>query len=1460
MGRRIALIVAKRDGLVLFGKRRDNGRWTLPGGHIEEGEVPLEGALRELHEETGLTPVGVMDLIDEREIRDATFYTFECVVHDRPPTSKNDPDNECALWAFFDVEKGIPRDVAENMAGPKDPDKNIAASVFGLAKSVSTIPLGAEAGGKFDYNHVLTPEHRAAGYSLHVEDHGPALTAHLNHQGQEVGGVTGMVDGNRGAGATITPHSVIDEKHRGGGLGGTMYEALMAHAYHNGIKGVAGDSHSASASRVHQKLSAKHGLGYKGAGFNPAGFGGQGSYEPYSYDLKSELPMSKVALDPNAGYTFSVEHDDNTYPPLARVWAHHGGRQVGFVEFNKHHIGRKYMQSRQTYVEPEHRRKGLASAMYAHAESQLGRKMLPSDDQTNAGRALWAGNRIQQQFGKSEGLMKSPDDDSSARFSQLEIDGAQRPKLPEPKTPQHETLGATTAPPGFFAPAATEVKRVRNRFVGGKATESTSKLGSTKRPMAQRQAFDYSHHLDPEHRAAGYALTVYHHPQWNPNPALRGGWSKGPGNPTPLYEMSKNGVPISGPAHRTPGLTGSPQLYQALQAAAFEHEQNVGRTVTDGTPAFGQRQIPFLDSLPIPSQFESRAQGLEIDKGRRSKKRAAETKAESGIGQYLDVGEGAKPLAVPTLLGQRGLDPTQDFPGGAPAPHHWDYSHLLPEHDRAVGRQLVIRHTPGLYDNYMNAQVLDGKHRLINGFAYPNSAPSSSYDAVTGHPSGQTYPGTREQALAMRDALNHHRQLLETGQLHQAIAPEASRFSQLELSERDFTKREQDDEVDRLLMHPNPSERSMALKLHGVTDKHLTRALADEDPGIQKQALHHQNLGHDGLLNLMQMPNREHLQHLALQHPNIQRAHVEALYHTHKNRAPADKGEIMRAISHHHALDSGLIEKMVDDGNGDQVVENLNTPPHVIERMIENHQLNPTDDKKRALARRALKHPHAPAHLVEHSFKNGPGDVKIAIAQGPHLPEALAQDVMQRGQLPEGDKEALLRTFIVQNPKASDRHLKTALKDRNPVVRHVAGQKTGTFKDYQSEFNKFFGHAMSKAVRAEDFKGVKAGLDAAGAALVDHKPDLEAHPPQHNADALAYKHAIIESPEQVKRSSVAAGASGGISRKTIYTVPEKHPTHGGIRYMVKPYHERISRSVAGWQKHPHQGWAEMTNQALYHAGGIGNLHQNVHVAEHNMGEGHEAEPALVIKMDPDMKPLGSLGSTYLGDGIKHDARKIAMMDFLSGNLDRHSGNIMVGGLDTHPDPAQQHRVVPTKVMAIDHSRSFQYANNHSYKRKARRDQPRELEDNFNNYVSGKPRFGSDANNPYAPTIPNSSLNNLAPMMDRRAAAQDPHQWVDDWTPAFDWWGQNHEKIKGEMNKRLEQIKDPEVRAHIKRNFDARTDFLDERSDMGIENYGDDWHQYGVPQYRPGEKTEAERERHEWEQRMEAKDGPDWRNK
>ena len=80
----VALCVTEQDGapaLVITrraaGLRAHAGQWALPGGRLDAGEGPVEGALRELHEEIGvdLARSAVLGLLDDYVTRSGYVMT-----------------------------------------------------------------------------------------------------------------------------------------------------------------------------------------------------------------------------------------------------------------------------------------------------------------------------------------------------------------------------------------------------------------------------------------------------------------------------------------------------------------------------------------------------------------------------------------------------------------------------------------------------------------------------------------------------------------------------------------------------------------------------------------------------------------------------------------------------------------------------------------------------------------------------------------------------------------------------------------------------------------------------------------------------------------------------------------------------------------------------------------------------------------------------------------------------------------------------------------------------------------------------------------------------------------------------------------------------------------------------------------------------------------------------------------
>lgn len=114
--KRVAKVAIICDGKMLMGRRRDTGLLTEPGGHLEEGESPLEGALREVKEETGIIlPVEPKPLRNEVVTKPdgvkIKVFTFLAKLKQKPATSmSSDPDVEVRRWTWVDLDK-IPDDL-----------------------------------------------------------------------------------------------------------------------------------------------------------------------------------------------------------------------------------------------------------------------------------------------------------------------------------------------------------------------------------------------------------------------------------------------------------------------------------------------------------------------------------------------------------------------------------------------------------------------------------------------------------------------------------------------------------------------------------------------------------------------------------------------------------------------------------------------------------------------------------------------------------------------------------------------------------------------------------------------------------------------------------------------------------------------------------------------------------------------------------------------------------------------------------------------------------------------------------------------------------------------------------------------------------------------------------------------------------------------------------------------------
>ena len=103
-------VLVTKDAKILMGKRKNahgDGTWAPPGGHLEYGETPEEGARREVQEETGLIVATMRwltftnDIFTEAKKQYITLYFVAEYISGTPQILE--PEKCTALdWFSFD--------------------------------------------------------------------------------------------------------------------------------------------------------------------------------------------------------------------------------------------------------------------------------------------------------------------------------------------------------------------------------------------------------------------------------------------------------------------------------------------------------------------------------------------------------------------------------------------------------------------------------------------------------------------------------------------------------------------------------------------------------------------------------------------------------------------------------------------------------------------------------------------------------------------------------------------------------------------------------------------------------------------------------------------------------------------------------------------------------------------------------------------------------------------------------------------------------------------------------------------------------------------------------------------------------------------------------------------------------------------------------------------------------------
>jgi len=1198
------ILVTNGKGEILLGKRSDRGTWTMPGGGLNEGEDKTVAAARELYEETGLRPKSLTHIKSEVNPSGAMIHLFSALCSG-DAHSTHDPDEEVkdGAWKWIPVLKGIPRDVWENLEGPPG-EANLLRQLFsveegeGLAKATN-------------------------------DGHREKVWWHGSPSGELVGGKVGLHIGTRKA-AEQALHARIGVPAEGSWDGTREYgKTLLAGHKTLQARGVQRTGYNSGPMAEDHYATAMPTFG-DGTSISP-------NHKPDIFPVRIVGPMSNTPMS---------AHDDfraNGYMAGAikrgaakrgyyyRNVAEDEGSVSAVVPNGGAHLERLPRDSPYAIA---HSGAGLNKALPSYDPFQ---DLSPQGEQAVARWQVASDPDYQRRFREDPTRENIPRMEGPARVRGLhKLSGKTQVKVHPDGTRSFLMHRAMSPAEAQSAVGPAHVSHDRKTswtpIVGAPPGELYSILHNFKREYKGPITSAWIHQNDIHAMLPMWGAV---HPRAEDNAQ----WAK-------ENDFSHSTKP-AGPGYQSPHWETIVGPHKSQLATPEEHEK-----------AFAE------DEATLDGRINDRVKTPAFSwKGKKDLKDYVKKHEPSEAAHLL---EHPDPIERSLALKMDSTDPT-DVANAILDPDHNVYktafyhplsnlalrvlAHSTRDHE---GNPVFHRHEDLMADPRLTDEHL---HHMIEATQDDPSLPiqvaAAHIEKVRGH---SKYPKLR-MAKAVIDNANDFAEEVKAPHLSNPAAEEPMPHHHYSV------------EAYRqgMAAHVKP-ERSSGIYDHA--DKTIDKLSRGGDPKMiyklpvkgyaKAQKFIVKPYSKHGFMPGWAENTNQAMYHAA----GIGRLHQETFTAPHGYGDWMVPAQVIRA------------EPAKDIGNTSFKRDHLPTNQADIRKIQLMDFLIDNQDRH---SENLLVRPDKTLLAIDHGSA-------FSYAAGHNRPGSFPQDRDYqipglnswdaRHVLPWYDENKLpiqeafeKRLENVTDPRAKY-NLRAGFQKRiNWLNKRVEEHRRGRDPKWKAALEPLLGDdgMMSKALAGgkDQLMGVfgHQGFDATLGAKMIHNSLMKAHPAAHQNDVNTFEKNLNDSNNTHEPTMVWEGrgpdGKGDIEPKAVYQ-------HGGKRYMVKP---------ASNQQTPLSAWNELTNQAMYHAGGIGHLHQKVHATQLNIpgGKGNIQErlhnPALVVHMEPGVKSLhqafSDVGSGYEPGRVadrpeaREAMRRIAIMDYLTGNSDRHSNNLMI---------------------------------------------------------------------------------------------------------------------------------------------------------------------------------------------------------